>query len=602
MKRQVAIWILLLLATPMLAQAPLGFNYQGIARQSDGTPISNQTIGIRVSITDGAQGQSQFSEEHFPLTNEFGLFTLVVGQGNGSSTLNSVDWSGGNLWLQIELDPDNTGSYILMGSQQLMSVPYALYAQQSGGGLRPGYGLDITNGTISNVLPDIPVTLTGSGNVEITGSYPNFTINGVNTSNTNGLQTISKTGSTVTLSDGGGSFTDEVDDADADATNEIQDLQLAGNILTITKNGAPTSIDLSPYLDNTDTQLTEGEVDTYVSNNGYLTNEVDGSTTNEIQDLQLVGNNLTITNNGTATTIDLSPYLDNTDTQLTESEVDTYVSNNGYLTSEVDGSTTNEIQNLSEVLTQSNNAGNTQIKNLADPTVAQDAATKNYVDAQDANLQTSVTTNTANITSESTTRATNDSNIQNELDATQTGAGLGTNGSYTADATTTYLTGAGSLKNADKLLDTQVAANESDIASNASNISTLTSRLDNTYAFHANFTIDEPSPIFKTTVSLVEDSDNFNQINSNTVTIGADGLYLIVVDAERLNSDINFSKLYIRVNGGDSNIPLLSNLLNFGRSQILILTAGDTISLVATADNTMSQPVSGSISGYKISD
>jgi hypothetical protein len=57
------------------------------------------------------------------------------------------------------------------------------------------------------------------------------------------------------------------------------------------------------------TQLTEAEVDAFVANNGYLTAEVDGSITNEIQDLQLVGNTLTITNNGSATSIDLAPYV-----------------------------------------------------------------------------------------------------------------------------------------------------------------------------------------------------------------------------------------------------------------------------------------------------
>ena len=162
-----------------------------------------------------------------------------------------------------------------------------------------------------------------------------------------------------------GYLTSEVDGS---ITNEIQDLQLSGNTLTITNNGAATNIDLSGYLDNTDnqqildlkiesdnlililedggsdtvnlstvstaadwsnitniptdiadgddnTQLSEAEVDGFVANNGYLTSEVDGSITNEIQDLQISGDTLTVTNNGSATNIDLSGYLDNTDNQ-----------------------------------------------------------------------------------------------------------------------------------------------------------------------------------------------------------------------------------------------------------------------------------------------
>jgi hypothetical protein len=146
-------------------------------------------------------------------------------------------------------------------------------------------------------------------------------------------------------------------EVDGDATNEIQDLDLTGNDLTITNNGSATTIDLSTYLDNTDTQLTEVEVDAYVSNNGYLTafTEVDGDITNEIQDLNLTGNDLTITNNVTATTVDLSGYLDNTDNQ-----------------------------NLANVLSQGNDAGAVNIVNILDPVNPQDAATKAYVDALEA--------------------------------------------------------------------------------------------------------------------------------------------------------------------------------------------------------------------------
>ncbi len=85
------ILLLLTTSTLLMGQAPLGFNYQGIAREADGTPISSSEIAIRVRIIDGPQGSTQFEEEHFLTTNEFGLFTAIIGQGNGNSTLNSVD-------------------------------------------------------------------------------------------------------------------------------------------------------------------------------------------------------------------------------------------------------------------------------------------------------------------------------------------------------------------------------------------------------------------------------------------------------------------------------------------------------------------------------
>ncbi len=125
-------------------------------------------------------------------------------------------------------------------------------------------------------------------------------------------------------------------EVDGDPTNELQDISLSGTDLSIS-NGS--TIDLSSI--DTDTQLTEAEVDAYVANNGYLTSftEVDGDPTNELQDISLVGTDLTITN---GSTIDLSGI----DTQLSEAEVIAYVTNNGYITSEVDGDPTNEIQDI----------------------------------------------------------------------------------------------------------------------------------------------------------------------------------------------------------------------------------------------------------------
>ena len=123
-------------------------------------------------------------------------------------------------------------------------------------------------------------------------------------------------------------------EVDGDPTNELQDISLTGTDLTISSG---STIDLSSI--DTDTQLSEAEVDAYVANNGYLTSftEVDGDPTNEIQDISLTGTDLTISS---GSTIDLSSI--DTDTQLSEAEVDAYVANNGYLTSftEVDGDPT----------------------------------------------------------------------------------------------------------------------------------------------------------------------------------------------------------------------------------------------------------------------
>ncbi len=105
-------------------------------------------------------------------------------------------------------------------------------------------------------------------------------------------------------------------------------------------------MDLSAYLDNTDTQLTEAQVDAYVANNGYLTGYIDTNT--DEQTLTLSGNTLAISNGNTVNLTNISPLwasivgipsdiLDGDDnTQLTEAQVDAYVSNNGYLTGYTD--------------------------------------------------------------------------------------------------------------------------------------------------------------------------------------------------------------------------------------------------------------------------
>ena len=222
--------VTIFLSTQILAQSPFGINYQGVARTADGTPISSKDIGLRISITQGPNGTSDYTEEHAIKTNEFGLFSVVIGKGQSSDNLQDVDWSTGNKWLEIELDPEGTGSFQLIGTQQMLSVPYALYSLKSSDQLDAGSGIAISNGDIVNTAPDQTVNLQGTGDIAVSGTYPNFvvgftgTVDDADADPTNEIQTLSKAGNTVTLSDGGGAFTDAINDADASATNELQDL------------------------------------------------------------------------------------------------------------------------------------------------------------------------------------------------------------------------------------------------------------------------------------------------------------------------------------------------------------------------------------------
>lgn len=145
------------------------------------------------------------------------------------------------------------------------------------------------------------------------------TIYDADSDSTNELQTLGLNGKVLSISKGN-SVTFNFDDADADPTNEIQDLSISGNLLSLTKDPTPAAIDLSAYLDNTDNQVlsvdaANNKLSISQKSGSPQTVSIDADPLNEIQDLQLTGNNLKITKNSSASTISLAPYLDNTDSQ-----------------------------------------------------------------------------------------------------------------------------------------------------------------------------------------------------------------------------------------------------------------------------------------------
>lgn len=119
-----------------LAQAPLGFTYQAVARDASGEVVSNQDVAFRISLLSGStDGASVYSEKHYALTNQFGLVTLTIGQGvDPSGSFAAINWGNGPYFLKVEFDPAGGSNFSLMGVNQLLSVPYALYAENVGSG------------------------------------------------------------------------------------------------------------------------------------------------------------------------------------------------------------------------------------------------------------------------------------------------------------------------------------------------------------------------------------------------------------------------------------------------------------------------------------
>ncbi len=146
------------------AQAPQGINYQAVARNAAGTVIQNQNVSIRLSIHDGSgSGTIVYQETHSATTNQFGLFTVVIGGGSvQQGTFAGINWgSGGGKYLQVELDPNGGSSYSNMGTTQMESVPYALYAANSPAGATGATGPQGPQGIQGNNGPQGPQGVTG---------------------------------------------------------------------------------------------------------------------------------------------------------------------------------------------------------------------------------------------------------------------------------------------------------------------------------------------------------------------------------------------------------------------------------------------------------
>ncbi|HET9056704.1 MAG TPA: hypothetical protein VFN30_07645 [Chitinophagaceae bacterium] len=136
----------LLITVRSISQIPQKMSYQAIVRNSSNQLVTNRTVGMKISILQGSTtGLSVYAETQSPTTNINGLISIEIGSGIViSGNFSTINWANGPYFIKTETDPNGGNNYSISGVSQLLSVPFALYAERAGNGFSGNYN-DLSN-------------------------------------------------------------------------------------------------------------------------------------------------------------------------------------------------------------------------------------------------------------------------------------------------------------------------------------------------------------------------------------------------------------------------------------------------------------------------
>jgi uncharacterized protein (TIGR02145 family) len=394
------------------AQVPQAFNYQAVARDNNGNELTNRKVSFRICLLQGSTtGSEIYAETHNDSTNQLGVVDLEIGNGTVvTGDFSTIDWSTGIYFLKVEMDETGGTSYREMGTTQLLSVPYALYAKEAeevddadadptnefqvlsisndtlylnnGGYVYLGYYSD----TQRLVLNDFYLGITDGNEVELPALWERL---GNDIRYDSGRVQIGTLKGDVQLEltdvfGSGGRNLVIGDDAYLTDIDMLNTLGIYGNsdsTLASVKLGAdgPVFTGKDGYLgiSNT-TPATKLDVNGVITATGG--NSTNWNTAYNWGDHSLAGYLTGYTETDPVFGASVAGGITQADTATWNDKLD----------AEVDGSVTNEIQDLSDVLAQGADAGSNNITNLADPVNDQDAATKAYIDQMKAGIFTQI--------------------------------------------------------------------------------------------------------------------------------------------------------------------------------------------------------------------
>ena len=179
MKKNILFLALLLLSTTSFGQAPDGINYQAVIRNLSGNLVANNTIALRIQVKQtSASGTIVFQERHSVTTSAQGLVNLVIGQGTLlGGNFSTINWAAGPYFVSLGVSFTNGTNYLDYGSQQLMSVPYALYAKNAGNQLNQWRYGNVIPAAVLGAMGDFYLNMT-NGNVYYKSNATTWTLTG----------------------------------------------------------------------------------------------------------------------------------------------------------------------------------------------------------------------------------------------------------------------------------------------------------------------------------------------------------------------------------------------------------------------------------------
>lgn len=236
-----------ILAITSQAQSPNKFNYQAVARDLSGNVLVDQDVSVRIAVLEGSNsGNEVFAETHEITTNGFGLFNFQIGAGTPiSGDLGLIDWGADSYFLQVSFDGSGGNNYEELSTTELVSVPYAMYANKVLVDSVADDDADPINEIQTIALSGDTLSLSDGGSVYL-GTYINPEL--FDNDSTNEIQVVSFSNDTLYLSGGGNAYLGEYTNPtllDNDSTNELQVLSLSNDTLYLSNGGF---VDLSNYV------------------------------------------------------------------------------------------------------------------------------------------------------------------------------------------------------------------------------------------------------------------------------------------------------------------------------------------------------------------